>query len=80
VKSEHPQLLCCATESNEKKKVRTGGPNAITNIGDMDHSEQTHSPVNVGHPETGRTGRGSATMTLPGETEAALRGRNHAEG
>jgi hypothetical protein len=31
------------------------------------------------NPEIGRTGRGSATMTLPGETEAALRGRNHAE-
>ena len=25
-------------------------------------------------------GRGRATMILPGETEAAVRGRNHAEG
>ena len=25
-------------------------------------------------------GHGRATMILPGETEAALRGRNHAEG
>jgi len=32
------------------------------------------------HPEVGRASRGGATMILPGETEAALRGRNHAEG
>ena len=32
------------------------------------------------HPEVGRAGRGGATMILPNETEAALRGRNHAEG
>ena len=32
------------------------------------------------YPEVGRPGRGGATMILPGETEAALRGRNHAEG
>ena len=32
------------------------------------------------HPEVGRTGRGGATVTLPSETEAALRRRNHAEG
>jgi hypothetical protein len=32
------------------------------------------------HPEVGRLGLGGATMILPGETEAALRGRNHAEG
>jgi hypothetical protein len=32
------------------------------------------------YPEVGRAGRGGATMILPGETEAALRGRNHAEG
>jgi len=30
--------------------------------------------------ESGRAGRGGATMILPGETEAALRERNHAEG
>jgi hypothetical protein len=32
------------------------------------------------YSEVGRAGRGGATMILPGETEAALRGRNHAEG
>jgi hypothetical protein len=32
------------------------------------------------YPEVGRAGGGGATMILPGETEAALRGRNHAEG
>ena len=32
------------------------------------------------HSEVGRAGRGDATMILPGEMEAALRGRNHAEG
>jgi len=34
----------------------------------------------MAHPEVGRAGRGGATIILPGETEAALRGRNHAEG
>jgi hypothetical protein len=31
------------------------------------------------YSEVGRSG-GGAKMVLPGETEAALRGRNHAEG
>lgn len=31
-------------------------------------------------PEVGRPGPGGATMILPGETEAAVRGRNQAEG
>ena len=33
----------------------------------------------MAHPEVSRAGRGGATIILPGETEAALRGRNHAE-
>lgn len=36
--------------------------------------------VQTRYSEVGRAGGGGATMILPGETEAALRGRNHAEG
>jgi hypothetical protein len=36
--------------------------------------------MSTGDPEVETEGRGGATMILPGETEAALRGRNHAEG
>jgi hypothetical protein len=32
------------------------------------------------HREVDRAGGGGAAMILPGETEAALRGRKHAEG
>ena len=41
---------------------------------------ETVKPWITAHPEVGRAGCGGATTILPGETEAALRGRNRAEG
>ena len=46
----------------------------------FDLDQDVYKSLITAHPEVGRPGRGGATMILPGETEAALRGRNHAEG
>ena len=65
----------CNLDIDQKKPLERKVPVASHRIAQFRRSGRI-----TRNPEVGRAGRGGATMILPGETEAALRGRNHAEG
>ena len=80
--ARHSPQIVAGPASGESVQVL--GDGTIGNhLAKLSHVVHVHCPYCssiTAYPEVGRAGGGGATMILPGETEAALRGRNHAEG